>query len=146
MGCDAGIEEFRVTGNKSKRIIGTLEPAMSAHRLVVDPKVIRQEETQRQLTRITEVKGSLKHDDRVDVLASSVSYWEDALGINVDDKIAEAEYMRNEEIIQNWENDDRRIRSIGYDRCIGRVEVNGQHLKMQKPSYFNNRLLRKFNQ
>lgn len=146
MGCNAGIEEFRVSGNKSKRIIGTLEPAMSAHRLVVDPKVIKQEETQRQLTRITEMKGSLKHDDRVDVLASSVSYWEDSLGINVDDKVAEAEYMRNEAIIQNWENDDRRIRSIGYDRTIGNVHVHGQDLQMKRPSYFKNRLLRKFNQ
>ena len=98
--------------------------------------MIRQEETQRQLTRITEVKGSLKHDDRVDVLASSVSYWEDALGINVDDKIAEAEYMRNETIIQNWENDDRRIRSIGYDRTIGNVHVNGQDLQMKKTKLF----------
>ena len=146
MGCNAGIEEFRVSGNKSKRIIGTLEPVMSAHRLVVDPKIIKQEETQRQITRITEMKGSLKHDDRVDVLASSVSYWEDSLGVNVDDKVAEAEYMRNETIIQNWENDDRRIRSIGYDRTIGNVQINGQDLQMKRPSYFKNRLLRKFNQ
>jgi hypothetical protein len=33
-----------------------------------------------QMTRITRDRGSLKHDDRLDVLAMAVSYWVESMG------------------------------------------------------------------
>lgn len=144
MGCKAGIEEFRVTGNKNKRIIDCLEPVMAAHRLIISPKTIRQEKTQRQITRITELRGSLSHDDRVDALASSVAYWEESMGVNVDHMIKTSEIKRQEEVVKNWLNDERRIMSIGYDRTIGKVEVNGKEFRMKTPEPFRNRLLKRF--
>ena len=144
MGCKAGIEEYRVTGNKNKRIIDTLEPVMNSHRLIIDRKSIRQEKTQRQLTRITEVRGSLAHDDRVDALAASVSYWEEAMGVNVDKMIETSEIARQEAVVKDWINDERRIMAIAHDRTIGNVEVNGKEFRMQTPKPFRNRLLRKF--
>jgi predicted phage terminase large subunit-like protein len=144
MGCQAGIEEYRVTGNKNKRIIDTLEPVMASHRLIIDRKAIRQEQTQRQITRITEIRGSLKHDDRVDALAASVSYWEEAMGVNVDSMIEASEIARQEAVVDDWMSDERRIMAIAYDRTIGNVEVNGKEFRMQTPKPFRNRLLRKF--
>lgn len=79
------VEEVRATGQKEMRIIDTLEPVMSAHRLVVDQKVIdndyRTAEADNkysliyQMTRITKERGALAHDDRLDALEGAVKYW-----------------------------------------------------------------------
>lgn len=88
----------RSSAQKEKRIIDTLEPVMSSHRLVVDQAVVQSDyestlklplEQQRvyrlfyQLTRITRERGCLKHDDRVDALALAVGYWQKAIGRDV---------------------------------------------------------------
>ena len=67
------IEDFKVTGNKEQRIIRVLEPIMAVHKLIFNTKAIKNQENQKQITRITERRGSLKHDDRVDILASAVA-------------------------------------------------------------------------
>jgi hypothetical protein len=70
----ASIVEKKVSGMKEKRIIDTLEPVFASHKLVFDTKAIRDELTQRQITRICAERGALKHDDRVDVLALAVDH------------------------------------------------------------------------
>ena len=104
------IEEVRHSKQKEARIIDTLEPVMNQHRLVIDPKVILKdyesvqnlppEKAQRymlvyQMTRITRDKGSLAHDDRLDVLAMAVQYWVDQMAADADREIA---VMRAEKI------------------------------------------------
>ena len=104
------IEEVRHSKQKEARIIDTLEPVMNQHRLVIDPKVIIKdyesvqnlppEKAQRymlvyQMTRITRDKGSLAHDDRLDVLAMAVQYWVDQMAADADREIA---VMRAEKI------------------------------------------------
>jgi hypothetical protein len=84
------IEEVKHTTQKEKRIIDTLEPVMTSHKLVINRSVIQQDyESTRsmppekalryqlmyQMSRITKYRGSLAHDDRLDVLAMAVSYW-----------------------------------------------------------------------
>lgn len=78
------IEEVRHSKQKELRIIDTLEPVMSQHRLIVDQKVIEKDfETAKdpkysafyQMTRITKDRGALIHDDRLDALAGAVAYW-----------------------------------------------------------------------
>jgi len=84
------IEEVRHSTQKEKRIIDTLEPVMTGHKLVVDPKVIQNDyETSQvypkdhalkyqliyQLTRITRDRGAVTHDDRLDALSMAVGYW-----------------------------------------------------------------------
>jgi len=96
------IEEVRHNVQKEKRIIDTLEPVLNQHKLVVDPKVIFKdyESIQHlppekglkymlsyQLTRITKDRGSLAHDDRLDVLAMAVRYWTDKMAQDVDNKM-----------------------------------------------------------
>ena len=83
-------EEFRSTIQKEKRIIDVLEPVMNQHRLIVDPQVIKDDlDTTKglpaeqalayrliyQMTRICRIRGSLRHDDRLDALASAVSWY-----------------------------------------------------------------------
>ena len=86
-----GLEGYRVQGMKETRIINTLEPVMGSHRLVFNKRAIKSEENQKQITRLYDTRGALKHDDRVDVLSAAVAYFEDTLGIDVDKKLAQWE-------------------------------------------------------
>lgn len=79
------VEEVRATGQKELRIIETLEPVMSSHRLVVDQRLIEKDyKTSEadikyglfyQMTRITKERGALVHDDRLDAVEGAVRYW-----------------------------------------------------------------------
>lgn len=79
------VEEVRATGQKELRIIDTMEPVMSGHRLVVNQALIekdyRTSETDikyslfYQMTRITRDRGALVHDDRLDAVEGAVKYW-----------------------------------------------------------------------
>lgn len=101
----ATIEEVRHSKQKGARIIDTLEPVMNQHRLIIDPKVIQKDyDSVRdlppekatkymliyQMTRITRDRGSLAHDDRLDVLAMAVQYWVEQMAADADAEIAEA--------------------------------------------------------
>ena len=98
------LEEVRHSKQKELRIIDTLEPVMNQHRLVIDPKVLQKdydsvqhrppEKAMRymlayQMTRVTKDRGSLAHDDRLDVLAMAVAYWVEQMAANVDEEIRE---------------------------------------------------------
>lgn len=95
------IEEIRHNKQKELRIIDTLEPIMGQHRLIVDPKVIEQDQQSVkkyalehqlryqlffQMSHITRDRGSLAHDDRLDVLAMAVKYWTDQVAQDADDQ------------------------------------------------------------
>lgn len=83
------LEEVRARGMKELRICDTLEPVLTTHRLVIRDEVLREDyQTARdndgkpdvsyslfhQFTRVTRVRGALKHDDRLDALALGVEY------------------------------------------------------------------------
>ena len=86
------LEPYRVSGQKELRIIGKLEPALDQHRVVFDRKVVDHDVRSDagaysgffQLTRLTRDRGSLRHDDRIDVLAEAVGYWQAALKVDQD--------------------------------------------------------------
>lgn len=82
------VEEVKHSTQKEARIIDTLEPVMSTHRLIVDQKVIQKDfDTAKdikyslfyQLTRLTRDRGALIHDDRLDALAIAVAYWTESM-------------------------------------------------------------------
>lgn len=82
------VEEVKHSTQKEARIIDTLEPVMSSHRLIVDQRVIQKDfDTAKdikyslfyQLTRITRDRGALIHDDRLDALAIAVNYWVESM-------------------------------------------------------------------
>lgn len=85
-------EEIRANLQKEARIIDTLEPVLNQHRLIVDTTLVREDiakaKTQGeglvyslfyQLTHITRDRGSLLHDDILDVLAMTVQQWQRVL-------------------------------------------------------------------
>ncbi len=78
------VEEVRHSQQKELRIVDTLEPVMSSHRLIIDQKMIQRDfDTAKdpkyclfyQMTRLTRDRGALIHDDRLDALAIAVNYW-----------------------------------------------------------------------
>lgn len=106
------IEEIRHQEAKEKRIIDTLEPLMQQHRLIVDSNVITKdynsandmyplEKSLRyqlfyQMSRISNVKGSLAIDDRLDVLSMACRYWVEQLAKDQET----AHLQRREEALQ----------------------------------------------
>jgi hypothetical protein len=98
------IEEVRHSTQKERRIIDTLEPVMTGHKLVVDPKVIQEDyETSQvypkdhalkyqliyQMTRLTRDRGAVTHDDRLDALSMAVGYWTAQMAQDASDRILE---------------------------------------------------------
>tara|TARA_Y100001938_G_C7948888_1_gene358223 strand:- start:116 stop:745 length:630 start_codon:yes stop_codon:yes gene_type:complete len=97
------IEEVKHSIQKERRIIDTLEPPISSHRLVIDRKVIEKdydstrslppEKALRyqliyQMSRLTRQKGSLAHDDRLDALSMAVAYWVEQMAQDADKAIS----------------------------------------------------------
>lgn len=93
------IEEVKHSTQKERRIIDTLEPVMSRHKLVMDKMVIEEDYRSAQaydgdnkftktliyqLTRICHDRGALKHDDRLDALAIAVAYWVENMAQDAD--------------------------------------------------------------
>ncbi len=109
-------EEF-VTGNKEARMIGTLEPVMARGSLVVLESVVEMdhEYTQRyatsgkrqvfslfhQLSKLTNQKGSIAHDDRLDALEGSVRHWVAQLALDQNKAIAKQQQKE----FQAWIDD-----------------------------------------
>lgn len=111
-----GVEEYRVSGMKEARMISNIEPVMAAHRLVFNTKAIRDEANQIQITRLTDMKGALKHDDRVDVLSAACDHWRDGLQVDVDEMAARNVAKAEEDYIQMWVDDSRRGQVISEAR------------------------------
>ena len=96
------ISEVRHNIQKEKRILDVLEPVMNRHKLIVEEKLIHDDYNSTkhlppekalkyqlfyQMTRLTRDKGSLAHDDRLDVLAMAVQYWVDQMSRDVDEAV-----------------------------------------------------------
>jgi hypothetical protein len=95
------VEDIWESGQKELRIIDTLEPVIGSGRLIVEEDLIKKDwETVQhhpaerrasfsffaQLEKITRVRGSLFHDDRIDAVAGAVRHWIQELA--VDDEAA----------------------------------------------------------
>ena len=82
-----GMEDVKQSKQKELRVIDTLEPVMDQHRLIIDKGLVERDLRKAttdnkisyslfyQLTHITKDRGSLVHDDNIDVLALVVAQW-----------------------------------------------------------------------
>jgi hypothetical protein len=113
------VEGDHVTGQKELRIIDSIEPALSAHRIILDLAVVKGAIQDRsrsydpeaglkanfyQLTRLTRDRGSLKYDDRVDALAGAVRYWTERMSTDIQEAATERDHERREEIVSLYED------------------------------------------
>lgn len=98
------VEEVKHNIQKEKRMIDTLEPVMTSHRLIFNEEVIASDMKQAnqdvkyslfyQLTRLTRERGALAHDDRVDALSIAVAHWGEVMAR--DNKKANEQYESRE--------------------------------------------------
>ncbi|TWH35604.1 hypothetical protein L611_001200000850 [Aminobacter sp. J15] len=112
-GVQAEIVETRSTTMKEMRILDTLEPVISAHRLIVDPTVFEKDDETiqkyeamirshkslfHQMTHICRQKDALRHDDRLDALAMLVGHFLEMMNQDAAKLAAEqhAEWLRKE--------------------------------------------------
>lgn len=110
-------EEVRQSIQKEKRIVDTLEPVLNQHKLIIDPKVIRNDyqsalvyPTERQsrymlmyqLSRITKYRGALLQDDRLDALAIAVNYWVEQMNQDANEKIKDRKRELFDEEIEKF--------------------------------------------
>ena len=88
------IEEIHHSSSKERRIIDTLAPVLEGHRMIIHEDVLRGDRVAHlgdsierakerqlfyQMTHLTEDRGCLSHDDRLDCLAIAVAHFQDAL-------------------------------------------------------------------
>lgn len=81
-GWGCSVDDKHSSGQKELRIIGALEPALLAHRVVIDPSVARNEAFQHQFTRITRDRDCLDHDDELEVVAAAIADLNEMLRID----------------------------------------------------------------
>lgn len=106
------VEEVKHSTQKELRIIDTLEPVLSTHRLIVDQRVIEQDYKTAesdikyslfyQLTRITRDKGALAHDDRLDALAIAVAYWVEHMARDNDKALESIRSKAMKDELKRW--------------------------------------------
>lgn len=120
----AGCTEVKSTGQKELRIIDTLGPVITNHKLCTTPQCIRNDFATvpqsdykyacfYQMTRITQDRGALVHDDRLDALAIGVKYLVDFMGIDADQGI--------KEITTQWLQDSMESLMNFYTHNVGGV-------------------------
>jgi len=107
------IEDINNRTQKELRIIDTLEPVLNQHRLIIDKGLVERDLRKAlsttdnkisysliyQLTHITRDKGSLIHDDGVDVLALVVTQWMRILLQNPEQAYEQYTRRQNEDAI-----------------------------------------------
>lgn len=123
------IEDYRVSGQKEVRIIQKLEPALNSHRVVMDRSLVTAALKSDvagvyngffQMTRLTRDRGSLKHDDRIEILAEAVSHWVEQLKVDQD----KAERQAKDRAMDNYVRDFLTKAGVATLRGTGRSLVN----------------------
>ncbi len=84
------VEEYKVSGQKELRVIDKLEPAFNQHRVVMDRKLVEEQDLYLpdvgeekkflynsfyQMAFLTRERGALGHDDRIEVLSEAVGHF-----------------------------------------------------------------------
>jgi hypothetical protein len=125
-GCTVRESEW-AKGQKEARIIDTVEPVLTAHRLVVDESVAKDETLMYQLTHITRDRGALKHDDRLDALAGALAEFSRVL---MQDQEQQAKAAKNAELeaeLEQFVEDMREAPTRFFQRVVrSRKDTQGR--------------------
>ncbi|MEC7396492.1 MAG: hypothetical protein VX639_05010, partial [Pseudomonadota bacterium] len=132
-GCTV-VESEWAKGQKELRIIDTLEPVLTQHRLVIDETLVRREAAAEdhlysllyQLTHITRDRGSLKRDDRLDSLAGAIASYQRSMEQDVDQAARAVLEARMDDEIEDfleWMQGGGKMGTRGVRRGGERTEV-----------------------
>lgn len=117
------IEEVTHSTMKERRIIDTLAPVLEGHRLIINEEVLRQDaiahqgdslERSRdrrlfyQLTHITEDRGCLAFDDRLDCLALAVAHFTDQLLLDATTEARLRSEHSFDQMLEDWDGQERK--------------------------------------
>lgn len=112
-------EEHYVTNQKEVRIIDTIEPLLTGHRLVIHPHCFTSDrasveiyptelkKTYRfafQMTMITRDKGCLRHDDRLDALAGAIYQITEMVQLDTDYELLKQKEAEIQAFTNAWRN------------------------------------------
>lgn len=138
------MEEIRSKAQKEQRIIDTLEPVMMRHKMIVNKSVILNDyKTYEaspnysliyQMTRLTNQRGALAHDDRIDALTMAVEYFTDVMDRDYQTGMEE----RLDDLLDQWSDPDRGIFYVPElngnvtQKPIGRQDYSNVKLSMLK--------------
>jgi len=124
------IEEDYSTGQKEVRIIDTLEPLMSSHRLVVNRELLDKDlestahypaeqrktfQLFHQMANITYDRGCLKHDDRIEALASACRMLVQEIDYDYSSKLAKQHQREALEMQEIMRDPKKRRRHLGVE-------------------------------
>ena len=136
------LEPVYETGQKELRIIDTLEPLLTSHRLIISPQVIEEDykstlkyplevrATYRllhQASYITRERGCLRHDDRLDALYGAVNWVVERLDFDTK-LVMEAKRMRESVAGINAWKDPKSRRKWLQDVCISGTSPNNRNI------------------
>jgi hypothetical protein len=111
------LEEVYETGQKELRIIDTLEPLLSSHRLIISPEALDDDARSiqkypaeirityrmlHQMAMLTRDKNCLRHDDRLDALAGAIRFVVETLDFNTKTLIEAKRRAEGLQFIEQW--------------------------------------------
>jgi len=132
-----------VSAQKELRIIDTLEPIMSRHRLVINADVFAYDvesvkkypldERQiytfvHQLSKLTRDYGALIHDDRIDSLASAARRFVESMAVDEQTREQQKQTSENMEMMSEWSEEFMKG---------GKIGINGLNILKRKGSATN---------
>ena len=98
-----GVDEVSVQGRKETRILQTLRPVLEKHRIIVNRQVVisdyldgqkpgkSSKQAIYQMSRMSDEKGAIRHDDRIDVLSLGAAYFQNMMAMEAGDAVARSE-------------------------------------------------------
>ena len=122
------IEEVYATGQKELRIIDTVEPLLSSHRLIISPDALETDavsienyplETKQtyrllhQMSMITRDRNCLRHDDRLDALAGAIAFVVESLDFDTHSMIEARRRSEDVARIRAWSDPVSRRQWLG---------------------------------
>jgi Holliday junction resolvasome RuvABC endonuclease subunit len=139
------IEEVKHSQQKERRIIDTLEPVISRHKLIMDKRVIEDDYRTAQayeadnkftktliyqMTRVNYDRGALKHDDRLDALAIAVSYWVENMSQDDDRGISSQKNEALDKELQKFmesASGNKNVTNVGAMKLLQRISTNERY-------------------
>jgi hypothetical protein len=122
------LEGYRVSGMKEARIADKLEPVMNSHRLVMDKEIVEDQLKELpdagerkhlyngfyQMSYLTRERGSLRQDDRIDVLAEAVGYFTEAIARDVESAADRRDARERKEALDDFVKNAK----MGYRKSV----------------------------